>query len=80
MKQITVRLTNEDYLAFKKIKLQLNENKNATALRLLIHEYLELHRLFDSFKFRQLDDAAAIRYLEKKVSQLMQSSLPSSGS
>lgn len=70
MKQITVRLTDEDYLSFKRIKLQFNEEKNATALRLLIHEYLELHRLFDGMKSRHLDDTSAIRYLEKKVDSL----------
>lgn len=70
MKQITVRLTNEDYVAFKRVKYFFDEKKNATALRQLIHEYLQLHQLFDSMNSRQFDDAAAIRYLEKRVSDL----------
>jgi len=72
MKQITVRLTNEDYLAFKRVKFFFDEKKNATALRQLIYEYLNLHSLLDSLKSLHLDDAATIRYLEKKNFELME--------
>lgn len=77
LKQITVRLSDSDYTIFRKIKVVLNEKKDATALRLLISRFDDLHSIVDSLKKESLENRVAIRYLEKRNAELIENNLSS---
>lgn len=71
MKQITVRLTDSDYLTFCRLKNILDERKDATALRLLIERFSSLLDLCDSLKKSNYERQGAILYLENKNKSLL---------
>lgn len=77
MKQITVRLSDSDYTIFRRIKGILDEKKDATALRLLISRFDDLHAIVDSLKKESLENRVAIRYLEKRNAELIENNLSS---
>lgn len=77
MKQITVRLSESDYTIFRRIKAILDEKKDATALRLLITRFDDLHSVVDVLKKESLENRVAIRYLEKRNAELIENNLSS---
>lgn len=77
LKQITVRLSDSDYTIFRRIKGLLDEKKDATALRLLISRFHDLHSIVDSLKKESLENRVAIRYLEKRNAELIENNLSS---
>lgn len=77
MNQITVRLSDSDYTIFRKIKGILDEKKDATALRLLISRFDDLHSIVDILKKESLENQVAIRYLEKRNAELIGNNLSS---
>lgn len=77
LKQITVRLSDSDYTIFRRIKGILDEKKDATALRLLISRFDDLHSVVDVLKKESLENRVAIRYLEKRNAELIENNLSS---
>ena len=77
MKQITVRLSDSDYVLFLRVKGILNQKKDATALRSLIALYDQLHSLVFTLQKESLEDKMTIRYLEKRNAELIENNLSS---